>query len=161
VILRQSHPSIVQTKTSIVTVFARMGSCQTLRLALIVLATILMVTLAVCHIHLTPSFILDIADGRIVFTELFDEVCQKFNISVPATQGHGSSNETHVKAEYWSNDNGGSGGYGGSGSGSGGYGGNGGGGSWQRGAASSVAANALLMWLSGSVACATALKTVF
>jgi uncharacterized membrane protein YgcG len=140
-------------------VFARVGSCPTLQLALIVLATILKVTFAVCGAHLTPSFVLNNADSRVVFTELFDEVCQQFNISVPATESRASSSETRVKAEYWNNDNGGSGSYGGSGSSSGGYGG--GGGSWQRGAASSVAANALLVWLSGSVVCALALKTVF
>ena len=108
---------------------------------------------------MTPTWssflVLDIADIRNVFTEFFDEICQDFNISVPATGRHASNNATNVKAEYWNNDNSGSGSYGGSGGG--GY----GGGSWQRGAASSVAANALLVWMVGSVACAVSMNMVF
>jgi uncharacterized membrane protein YgcG len=111
-----------------------------------------MVIFAVCDAHRTPSSILDTADSRIAFIKLFDEVCQKFNISVPAPERYGSGNGTNVKAEYWSNGNGGSGGYGG--------GGGGGGGSWQHGAASSVTANALLLWIFGSVACAITLNFI-
>ena len=93
------------------------------------------------------------ADRRIVFTELFDEVCDKFNISVPATAGNGSSDGGEVRAEKWTMDNGGS--YSGNGGGSG-YGG--GGGSWRSGAASS---EALLGWTFGSVMCAITLGIIF
>lgn len=89
------------------------------------------------------------ADRRIVFTELFDEVCDKFNISVPATASNGSSDGGEVRAEKWTMDNGGS--YGGSGYG-------GGGGSWRSGAASS---EALLGWTFGSVMCAITLGIIF
>jgi hypothetical protein len=85
-----------------------------------------------------------------VFMGLFDEVCDKFNISVPATTGeNGSSDGSDVRAEKWTMDNGGS--YGGGG------GGGGGGGSWRSGAASSVAVEYLLGWTFGGVACAISL----
>jgi len=91
-----------------------------------------------------------LADDWIVFIGLFDEVCDKFNISVPATGGNGSSDGGEVRAEKWTMDDSGS--YGGGGGGGGnGY---GGGGSWRSGAASS---DALLGWTFGSVACAIAL----
>jgi hypothetical protein len=97
----------------------------------------------------------------LVFIGLFDEVCDKFNISVPATDGNGngsSSDASEVRAEKWTMDNGGS--YGGSGGG--GYsGGGGGGGSWRSGARSSVAGDALLGWALGGVACAITLGLMF
>lgn len=90
-----------------------------------------------------------------MFIGLFDEVCDKFNISVPATGGNGSSDGGEVRAEKWTMDGGGS--YGGGGSG--GYGGYGGGGSWRSGAASS---DALLGWTFGRVVvCAITLGLMF
>lgn len=87
----------------------------------------------------------------LVFIELFDEVCDKFNISVPATGGNESSSGAEVRAEKWTSGNGGS--YGG--------GGGGGGGSWRSGAAGSVAADVLLQWMFGGVACAVTLGIMF
>lgn len=88
-----------------------------------------------------------------MFIGLFDEVCDKFNISVPATGGNGSSDGGEVRAEKWTMDDSGS--YGGGGGGSNGY---GGGGSWRSGAASS---DALLGWTFGSVLCAITLGVMF
>ena len=86
-----------------------------------------------------------------MFIGLFDEVCDKFNISVPATGGNGSSDGDggEVRAEKWTMGDGGN--YGGGG---GGYGGGGGGGSWRSGAAGR---DALLGWAFGGGACAVAL----
>lgn len=88
-------------------------------------------------------------------------MCDKFNISVPATEGNRSSSDaSEVRAEAWTVDDGGS--YGGSGGG--GYSGGGsnlGGGSWRSVAASSVAGDALLGWTFGGVACAIALGLLF
>jgi hypothetical protein len=75
---------------------------------------------------------------------LFDEVCDKFNISVPATTGGNESSDgstSDVRAEKWTMDNGGS--YGGGG---------GGGGSWRSAAGSSVAIESLLGWTFSGVA---------
>lgn len=111
------------------------------------------------------SVLFRIADSPIVFIGLFDEVCDKFNISVPATggDGNGSSSDggdaSEVRAEAWTVDNGGS--YGGSGGGGGYSGGGGGGGSWRSGAGSSVAGDALLGWALGGVACAITLGLMF
>ena len=87
-----------------------------------------------------------------MFIGLFDEVCDKFNISVPATGGNGSSDGREVRAEKWTMDDSGS--YGGGG-GSNGY---GGGGSWRSGAASS---DNLLGWTFGSVLCAITLGVMY
>lgn len=99
----------------------------------------------------------------LVFIGLFDEVCDKFNISVPATGGNGNGSSSggdagDVRAEKWTMDNSGS--YGGS-SGGGGYNGGGGGGSWRSGAASSVAGDGVLGWIFGGVACAITLGIMF
>ena len=108
------------------------------------------------------AFWMYVADERIVFIGLFDEVCDKFNISVPATGGNGSSESSsdasEVRAEKWTMDDGGS--YGGSGGG-GGYSGGGSGGSWRSGAGSSVAGDAILGWTFGGVVCAITLGLMF
>lgn len=82
-----------------------------------------------------------------MFTKLFNDVCQKFNITVPASERNGSTNASNVTAEYWGGDyGGGSGGYGGGG------GNGGGGGGWNRGAAGTIDAGTRLGWIFGSVA---------
>lgn len=113
------------------------------------------VMFVVCDGSLKPfSFYARRADDRVVFIGLFDEVCDKFNISVPATGGNDSSDGSDVRAEKWTMDNGGS-------YGSGGGGGGGGGGSWRSGAGSSVAGDALFGWTFGGVACAISLGLLF
>lgn len=96
-----------------------------------------------------------VADSRIVFTKLFDEVCQQFNITVPAAEGYSSSDIPHETTERWSNNYGGSGGNGG-GNGGGNYGSGGGG--WRGGAASNIVTDTLLGWTLGGVACVIALN---
>lgn len=94
-----------------------------------------------------------IADSRIVFTKLFDEVCQQFNITVPAAEGYSSSDIPHETTERWSNNYGGSGGNGGGNYGSGG-------GGWRGGAASNIVTDTLLGWTLGGVACVIALNNM-
>lgn len=101
-----------------------------------------------CGLRPFSCFSMHVADDRVVFIELFDEVCDKFNISVPATGGNESSSGAEVRAEKWTSGNGGS------------YGG-GGGGSWRSGAAGSVVGDALLQWAFGGVACAVTLGIMF
>lgn len=111
----------------------------------------------------SSRFGVQMADDRVVFIGLFDEVCDKFNISVPSTEGNGNgsrSDASDVRAEAWTVDNGGS--YGGSsGGGGGGYSGGGGGGSWRSGAGSTVAGDTLLGWMFGGVACVITLGLMF
>lgn len=92
-----------------------------------------------------------VTDGRVVFTKLLDEVCQQFNITVPATEHYNSSEIPHDTTERWSNNYGGSGGNGG-----GNYGGGGGG--WRGGAASNTVTDTLLGWTLGGVACVITLN---
>lgn len=95
------------------------------------------------------------AKDRAVFTTLFDEVCQKFNISVPASADNGTAHGTNVTAEYWGS---GSGDYGSGGGGN--YGGGGGGGRGWRGAASSVNVGTQFGWIIGGVTCTIALNAL-